>query len=177
MELKEVDKIINIRDAVKTFYVATDKELESATNYYICLLIQDAIISFTNDFSLLKNNFSSDGRKIYKLNLFKNEVIIPFNILEYVEGITMKGIIYSNEKIEIVDTYNEIYYEKSDIDYKFNQCIEIPLVYNESDLTKKIRETNDVCRQYYKSDNVLRCMLGLCGLAYGMPIFSTDHCI
>lgn len=129
---------------------------------------------------------------IYKLNLFTQETIIPFNILENsCDKISFKGGIFVDGKIEYIDTFTEIYYEKKnqhlinfekDIFVKedngimrnIDGCVYVKLHYHDSELADEIRKSDSIityCKPFYNADNVLKCMNGYCGLAYPLDKF------
>lgn len=153
-EFNENTKKIAIIDPVRYFYIASDRILTNNTNYYICVFINEELVAFTNKINKLEPNgigYDEFGirykppyytvhhdnkmtivNNFYKLDLFAQETIIPFNILEYsYNEISFRGGFFVDQKMEYIDIFTDIYYEKKDHLIKFEKNIFVPLVPDE----------------------------------------------
>ena len=175
--------IINVRDAVKTFYVCADTELKPNANYYILLLVHDQIIALTNKFSKTCV-IPLTGQTAYKLDLFTNQVTFPFcDLLPSYQQIEFIGVNYRDANDYDIDVFSEIFYE---IDSNYvsikSGWQEIMLRYHESDLVNKHRKNIGDCisKLYDKiidepADNVLRICNGMMGVGYTVILPWGDH--
>lgn len=158
---------INVRDPVKTFYIKTNKELNPNTNYYMLLLINGQIISFTNKFNKnIINNVS-----VYEVDLFAKKITLPFcDLLPEYQTIEFIGVDYNNKEDINIDIFEEIFYEK-DTEYTTkNTGYELLIYFHDSELANLQRKYCKRRREVYGDnvDNVLRVIDGMMGIAYSL---------
>lgn len=162
---------INIRDPVKTFYIKTDKNLESGANYYIIMLVHEQIITLTNKFNKKDDN-------IYEINFFANKITLPFcDLMPLYQKVEFIGINYRSANDYDVDIFDEIFYEK-DTEYISNKKTwEYLLHYYDSDLVNFHRKGfGDVIKSYGENvDNVLRIMDGMLGVGFTLNLPWGNH--
>lgn len=176
----ETKKTFTITDPVRKFFVEIDRTVIPNTNYYFCLFIREQLIAFTN-------KFIYDG-KLYELDLFMENIILPMDILfEDNDSITFCGIVFdSNDMSRCLDKITKLYYEpvigykpiikKYDIHFpeddsfipKFVQ--EDIIVFHNSSLADYVRNKfdNSFCQHFYgpKTDIVIRYVDGKCFSVY-----------
>lgn len=176
MDLKQVKynhetKNILINEPTKTFYISTS-EIQPANDFYVCLYIADVLIGFTNNISEI---ISWNDKTFYKIKLFENDVILPFNLLHiYGNLINLIGAKY-NEKLTKFCDFNEVYYLPENSINDNN--IDIFIKYIDCGLADKIRlknKTEYILQKIGINDNIIRIQNGMCGMWYTWTDF--DKC-
>jgi hypothetical protein len=165
-------KGFKINDPIKTIFVKTDKTLIQDSNYYISVHIDTVLLSFTNKFKKV----TIDGIELYELDLFAEKLTLLMNLVKYGGRLSLLGWEYleipeGNLSAVITDNFTDIYYEK-DENITSSESLDQLIVYNDSQLTEKIRIAYRCCntkmvKKYGENvDNVVRYCGGLCGIVY-----------
>jgi len=149
-------------DPIKVLYIKSKEELIPNGNYYICLRIGGQMISFTNQFKKVIIDETENGQ-FYEIDMFAQKWTIPMNLMHPISltGLRDPWIENGEIKSKQTDQLTDIFYEKDDqfIAPEFGR--DIPIIYNDSELAKKIRSTYPEisrCKQIYGKDvdNVFR---------------------
>lgn len=163
---KLYNKNSQLKDSVEKFFIEHQNNLDQQTDYYVDLVIGGNPVATTNKF--IKTNIN--GVNVFEVDFFANNVVIPFDQIQYMETKLIGYNLNSENRTEITE-----FYYKTPEDYiehdTFNtseQLTEIKLKFHDLPVNDHIKLDTEVMRAKGYSDchNVLRCMNGLTGLGY-----------